>query len=191
MKAINFLPVYDENRVGEFLICCSWYTWRTGIATFSEDFSSVRLGFLIFWFGDLGPVFAVFVTWITGITLPRFLSFFSLELFEILEFDNGYELVVSLYNALVKDCTSLKSIRGVKRVYNYIISNGFELDQYTENSGAIQMIYSDKNYADIILVILKHYLLYEFKIASLFRVQVFAHSVSDNQISGSSIISEC
>ena len=65
--------------------------------------------------------------------LNFFFFFFSLQLFEILEFDDGYELVASVYDALVKACISLKSIRGVKMVYNYIISNGFELDQYTEN----------------------------------------------------------
>ncbi|KAM1224414.1 hypothetical protein ACFX2G_044272 [Malus domestica] len=68
MKAINFHPVYDvENKIGEYLVRVSWYTWRT-----------------------------VFVTWIT-------------------EFDDDYELVASVYDALVKACTSLKSIRGVKR----------------------------------------------------------------------------
>ncbi|KAM1464426.1 hypothetical protein ACFXTO_044084 [Malus domestica] len=60
MKAINFHPVYDENKIGEYLVRVSWYTWRT-------------------------------------------------------EFDDDYELVASVYDALVKACTSLKSIRGVKR----------------------------------------------------------------------------
>ncbi|KAM1727534.1 hypothetical protein ACFX12_018156 [Malus domestica] len=43
MKAINFLPVYDENKIGEYLVRVTWYTWRT-----------------------------MFVIWITGITFPRF-----------------------------------------------------------------------------------------------------------------------
>ncbi|RXI06881.1 hypothetical protein DVH24_026017 [Malus domestica] len=32
MKAINFLPVYDENRISEYLVRVSWYTWRTCIS---------------------------------------------------------------------------------------------------------------------------------------------------------------
>ncbi|KAM0969949.1 hypothetical protein FF1_018123 [Malus domestica] len=53
MKAINFLPVYDENKIGEYLVRVTWYTWRT-------------------------------------------------------EFDDKYELVASVYEALVKACISLK-----------------------------------------------------------------------------------
>ncbi|KAM2807988.1 hypothetical protein PS2_042937 [Malus domestica] len=75
MKAINFHPVYDENKIGEYLVRVSWYTWRTGIVS-SQKISA---------------------------------------LYMILEFDDDYELVASVYDALVKACTSLKSIRGVKR----------------------------------------------------------------------------
>ncbi|KAM1464427.1 hypothetical protein ACFXTO_044084 [Malus domestica] len=75
MKAINFHPVYDENKIGEYLVRVSWYTWRTGIVS-SRKISA---------------------------------------LYMILEFDDDYELVASVYDALVKACTSLKSIRGVKR----------------------------------------------------------------------------
>ncbi|KAM1164019.1 hypothetical protein PS2_023383 [Malus domestica] len=57
----------------------------------------------------------------------------ALELFEILEFEGGYELAGHTYDALVSACISLKSIRGVKRVSSYMISNGFELDQYMRN----------------------------------------------------------
>ncbi|XP_021804297.1 pentatricopeptide repeat-containing protein At5g50390, chloroplastic-like, partial [Prunus avium] len=57
----------------------------------------------------------------------------AFELFEILEFEGGYELASSTYDALVSACISLKSIRGVKRVTNYMISNGFEPDQYMRN----------------------------------------------------------
>ncbi|TQD91474.1 hypothetical protein C1H46_022928 [Malus baccata] len=30
MKAINFLPVYDGNKIGDYLVRVSCYTWRTG-----------------------------------------------------------------------------------------------------------------------------------------------------------------
>ncbi|XP_057429915.1 pentatricopeptide repeat-containing protein At5g50390, chloroplastic-like [Lotus japonicus] len=39
----------------------------------------------------------------------------------------------STYDALVNFCVGLRSIRGIKRVFNYMISNGFEPDLYTMN----------------------------------------------------------
>ncbi|KAL6143485.1 hypothetical protein ACLB2K_054180 [Fragaria x ananassa] len=57
----------------------------------------------------------------------------ALEMFEFLESKGGYEVGGSTYDALVSACISLRSIRGVKRVFGYMISNGFELDQYMRN----------------------------------------------------------
>lgn len=57
----------------------------------------------------------------------------ALEMFEFLESKGGYEVGSSTYDALVSACIGLKSIRGVKRVFSYMISNGFELDQYMRN----------------------------------------------------------
>ncbi|KAL6139763.1 hypothetical protein ACLB2K_058065 [Fragaria x ananassa] len=57
----------------------------------------------------------------------------ALEMFEFLESKGGYEVCGSTYDALVSACISLRSIRGVKRVFGYMISNGFELDQYMRN----------------------------------------------------------
>ncbi|GMY13681.1 pentatricopeptide repeat-containing protein At5g50390, chloroplastic-like [Fagus crenata] len=57
----------------------------------------------------------------------------ALELFEILEAEGGFELDSSTYDALISACIGLKSIRGVKRVSSYMISNGFELDLYMRN----------------------------------------------------------
>uniref|UniRef100_A0A7N2KZR9 DYW domain-containing protein n=2 Tax=Quercus lobata TaxID=97700 RepID=A0A7N2KZR9_QUELO len=57
----------------------------------------------------------------------------ALELFEILEFDGGFELESSTYDALISACIGLNSIRGVKRVSSFMSSNGFELDLYMRN----------------------------------------------------------
>lgn len=57
----------------------------------------------------------------------------ALEMFEFLESKGGYEVGSSTYDALVSACIGLKSIRGVKRVFSYMISNGFEFDQYMKN----------------------------------------------------------
>ncbi|EXB31957.1 hypothetical protein L484_013589 [Morus notabilis] len=60
----------------------------------------------------------------------------ALELFEILEFGvvgGGFEVGGSTFDALVSACIGLKSIRGVKRVCNYMAKNGFELDLYMRN----------------------------------------------------------
>ncbi|XP_059657388.1 pentatricopeptide repeat-containing protein At5g50390, chloroplastic [Cornus florida] len=57
----------------------------------------------------------------------------ALELFEILECEGDYELGCSTYDALVNACIGLKSMRGVKRVFNYMIDSGFEIDQYMRN----------------------------------------------------------
>ncbi|KAG6719717.1 hypothetical protein I3842_03G020700 [Carya illinoinensis] len=57
----------------------------------------------------------------------------ALELFEILESQGDFELGFSTYDSLVSACIGLKSIRGVKRVFSFMISNGFELDLYMRN----------------------------------------------------------
>ncbi|XP_050245251.1 pentatricopeptide repeat-containing protein At5g50390, chloroplastic-like [Quercus robur] len=57
----------------------------------------------------------------------------ALELFEILEFEGGFELESSTYDALISACIGLKSIRGVKRVFSYMSSNVFDLDLYMRN----------------------------------------------------------
>ncbi|KAF8409470.1 hypothetical protein HHK36_005546 [Tetracentron sinense] len=57
----------------------------------------------------------------------------ALELFEILECEVDYGVSSSTYDALVNACIGLKSIRGVKRVSNYMINSGFEQDQYLRN----------------------------------------------------------
>ncbi|XP_023766698.1 pentatricopeptide repeat-containing protein At5g50390, chloroplastic [Lactuca sativa] len=59
----------------------------------------------------------------------------ALEMFEILEIECEYDVHVgkSTYDALVDACISLKSIRGVKRVFNFMINSGFEPDLYLKN----------------------------------------------------------
>lgn len=57
----------------------------------------------------------------------------ALELFEILEFEGGFELSSSTYDALVSACIGLRSIRGVKRLFSFMTNNGFELDLYMRN----------------------------------------------------------
>ncbi|KAL9243397.1 hypothetical protein vseg_017290 [Gypsophila vaccaria] len=57
----------------------------------------------------------------------------ALELFEILEIEGRYEVDGNTFDALINACISLSSVRGVKRVFNYMISSGFELDQYMCN----------------------------------------------------------
>ncbi|KAF5194527.1 Pentatricopeptide repeat [Thalictrum thalictroides] len=58
----------------------------------------------------------------------------ALELFEIVECESDYyDVGESTYDALVKACIELKSIRGVKRVYNFMMRSGFEADQYMNN----------------------------------------------------------
>ncbi|KAK9668902.1 hypothetical protein RND81_13G094800 [Saponaria officinalis] len=57
----------------------------------------------------------------------------ALELFEILEIEGGYEVDYNTYDALINACIGLKSIRESKRVFNYMINSGFELDQYMRN----------------------------------------------------------
>lgn len=57
----------------------------------------------------------------------------ALELFEILEFEGGFDVGNSTFDALVSACIGLKSIRGVKRLFNYLESSGFEQDQYMRN----------------------------------------------------------
>ncbi|GMP34127.1 hypothetical protein CsSME_00007134 [Camellia sinensis var. sinensis] len=57
----------------------------------------------------------------------------ALELFEILDCEGDHDVSSGTYDALVNACISLKSIRGVKRVFNYMINSGFELDQFMRN----------------------------------------------------------
>ncbi|XAR59372.1 hypothetical protein NMG60_11015193 [Bertholletia excelsa] len=57
----------------------------------------------------------------------------AFELFEILESEGDYEVSDNTYDALVNACIGLKSVRGVKRVFNHMINNGFEPDQYMSN----------------------------------------------------------
>ena len=54
------------------------------------------------------------------------------RLYEELEHD-GFDVGGSTYDALVSACVGLRSIRGVKRVFNYMISSGFEPDLYLMN----------------------------------------------------------
>lgn len=57
----------------------------------------------------------------------------AFELFEILEIRCSFKVGVSTYDALVEACIRLKSIRCVKRVYGFMMSNGFEPEQYMMN----------------------------------------------------------
>lgn len=57
----------------------------------------------------------------------------ALELFEIFENYGGFDMGSSTYDALVSACIGLRSIPGVKRVFNYMANNGFEPDQYMSN----------------------------------------------------------
>ncbi|XP_057436011.1 pentatricopeptide repeat-containing protein At5g50390, chloroplastic-like [Lotus japonicus] len=58
----------------------------------------------------------------------------AMDLFEILELEgDGADVGGSTYDALVNVCVGLRSIRGVKRVFGYMISNGFEPDLYMMN----------------------------------------------------------
>ncbi|GAB2289397.1 hypothetical protein Dimus_023707 [Dionaea muscipula] len=59
----------------------------------------------------------------------------ALELFEILESggDCGAIANSSTYDALVSACIGLRSVRGVKKVLDHILSSGFELDPYMWN----------------------------------------------------------
>ncbi|ESQ43563.1 hypothetical protein EUTSA_v10012807mg [Eutrema salsugineum] len=57
----------------------------------------------------------------------------AFELFEVLEIRGSVRVGVSTYDALVEACIRLKSIRCVKRVFGYMMSNGFEPEQYMMN----------------------------------------------------------
>ncbi|XP_027351731.1 pentatricopeptide repeat-containing protein At5g50390, chloroplastic [Abrus precatorius] len=58
----------------------------------------------------------------------------AMELFEILELEHdGFDVGGSTYDALVSACVSLRSIRGVKRLFNYMINSEFEPDLYMMN----------------------------------------------------------
>ncbi|XP_022738518.1 pentatricopeptide repeat-containing protein At5g50390, chloroplastic isoform X2 [Durio zibethinus] len=57
----------------------------------------------------------------------------ALELFEILELEGGFDVGLSTYDALVSACIGLRSVRAVKRVFNHMLNNGFEPDQYMSN----------------------------------------------------------
>ncbi|XP_042485061.1 pentatricopeptide repeat-containing protein At5g50390, chloroplastic [Macadamia integrifolia] len=57
----------------------------------------------------------------------------ALELFEIFECGNNYDVGSTTYDALVTACIGLRSIRGVKRVSRYMFESGVEWDQYLQN----------------------------------------------------------
>lgn len=58
----------------------------------------------------------------------------AMELFEMLELEYAESYVgASTYDALISACIRLRSIRGVKRVFNYMKNSGFELDLYMMN----------------------------------------------------------
>lgn len=57
----------------------------------------------------------------------------ALELFEILECENDFDVKSDTYDALVGACIGLRSIRGVKRVFNHIVNSGVDLDLYMMN----------------------------------------------------------
>ncbi|CAN8302482.1 unnamed protein product [Cochlearia groenlandica] len=57
----------------------------------------------------------------------------AFELFEVLEIRGSCLVGLSTYDALVEACIRLKSIRCVKRVYGYMMSNGFVPEQYMMN----------------------------------------------------------
>lgn len=57
----------------------------------------------------------------------------ALEMFEIFELEGGFHVGNSTFDALINACIGLKSIRGVKRLCNYMVDNGFEPDQYMRN----------------------------------------------------------
>lgn len=57
----------------------------------------------------------------------------ALELFEILEYEGRFEVGSSTYDALVSACIGLRSVRAVKRVFNYMVSTGFEPESYLRN----------------------------------------------------------
>ncbi|CAF1750596.1 hypothetical protein Bca4012_044208 [Brassica carinata] len=57
----------------------------------------------------------------------------AFELFEVLEIQGSLRIGISTYDALVEACIRLKSIRCVKRVHGYMLSNGFEPEQFMMN----------------------------------------------------------
>ncbi|OMO71681.1 hypothetical protein COLO4_28102 [Corchorus olitorius] len=57
----------------------------------------------------------------------------ALELFEILEIKGGFDVGLSTYDALVSACIGLGTVRAVKRVFGYMINNGFRPDLYMSN----------------------------------------------------------
>ncbi|KAL3839077.1 hypothetical protein ACJIZ3_023668 [Penstemon smallii] len=57
----------------------------------------------------------------------------ALELFEILECENDYDVTDGTYDALVSACIGIRSIRGVKRVFSHMVNSGFDLDLYMMN----------------------------------------------------------
>ncbi|CAA0816550.1 Pentatricopeptide repeat-containing protein -chloroplastic [Striga hermonthica] len=58
----------------------------------------------------------------------------AVELFEILECESGYHAVkASTYDALIGACVLLRSITGVKRVFNHMLNSKVKLDLYMMN----------------------------------------------------------
>ncbi|OVA11657.1 Pentatricopeptide repeat [Macleaya cordata] len=64
----------------------------------------------------------------------------ALELFEILECEGDYDVGSTTYDALVDACIGLKSIRGVKRVFNYMNESRLEWDQYLRNRALLMHV---------------------------------------------------
>ncbi|GLU12722.1 hypothetical protein SLE2022_293810 [Rubroshorea leprosula] len=57
----------------------------------------------------------------------------AFDLFEILELEGSFLVGTSTYDLLIQACIGWRSVRGVKRVFNYMTRNGFEPDQYMRN----------------------------------------------------------
>ncbi|XP_057767445.1 pentatricopeptide repeat-containing protein At5g50390, chloroplastic [Salvia miltiorrhiza] len=57
----------------------------------------------------------------------------ALELFEILEINDDIDVSFDTYDAAVGACIALRSIRGVKRVFNHMLNSEVELDLYMMN----------------------------------------------------------
>lgn len=66
----------------------------------------------------------------------------ALELFEFLECEesDSFEVGSSTFDALVDACICLRSIKGVKRVFNYMNESNLEWDQYLRNRALLMHV---------------------------------------------------
>ncbi|KAL6545564.1 hypothetical protein OROGR_009438 [Orobanche gracilis] len=64
----------------------------------------------------------------------------ALELFEILECDGGFGVTTETYDALVSACIGLRSIRGVKRVFDHMLHSKVDLDLNMMNRGLLMHV---------------------------------------------------